>query len=99
AEVNYTAGTSSAEDEALQALDASVEIVDPKIASSSHSNGQEVDDKEEKEKESNRPSGADWKQQRLPAWQPILTADTVLPAFFLLGIALIPIGIGLLLSS
>ena len=40
-----------------------------------------------------------FKQQKLPAWQPILTADTVLPLFFLIGIAFIPIGVGLLLSS
>jgi hypothetical protein len=35
----------------------------------------------------------------LPAWQPILTADTVLPTFLLIGIAFIPIGVGLLISS
>ena len=40
-----------------------------------------------------------FKQQKLPAWQPILTADTVLPTFFLIGIAFIPIGVGLLISS
>jgi hypothetical protein len=44
-------------------------------------------------------SDALWRQQKLPAWQPILTADTVLPAFFLLGVAFIPVGIGLLISS
>lgn len=37
-----------------------------------------------------------FKQQRLPAWQPILTAGTVLPTFFVIGIAFIPIGIALL---
>lgn len=37
-----------------------------------------------------------FKQQRLPAWQPILTAGTVLPTFFVIGIAFIPVGIGLL---
>lgn len=45
------------------------------------------------------PSDSDFKQQKLTAWQPILTADTVLPAFFLIGVAFIPIGIGLLISS
>lgn len=40
-----------------------------------------------------------FKQQRLPAWQPILTAGTVLPAFFVIGIAFIPVGIGLLYFS
>ncbi|KAG8277105.1 hypothetical protein J6590_050014 [Homalodisca vitripennis] len=38
-------------------------------------------------------------QQRLPAWQPILTAGTVLPTFFIVGITFIPIGIGLLYFS
>ena len=40
-----------------------------------------------------------FKQQRLPAWQPILTAGTVLPTFFVIGIAFIPIGIGMLFFS
>lgn len=43
-----------------------------------------------------RPS---FKQQNLPAWQPILTAGTVLPTFFLVGVAFVPIGIVLLMSS
>lgn len=40
-----------------------------------------------------------FKQQRLPAWQPILTADTVLPAFFLIGLLFVPLGAALLLFS
>lgn len=40
-----------------------------------------------------------FKQQKLPAWQPILTAGTVLPTFFVIGIAFIPVGIGLLYFS
>lgn len=43
-----------------------------------------------------RPS---FKQQNLPAWQPILTAGTVLPTFFLIGVTFVPIGVGLLMSS
>ena len=35
-------------------------------------------------------------QQQLPAWQPILTAGTVLPAFFVIGVAFLAIGAGLL---
>lgn len=46
-----------------------------------------------------RPSDSAFKQQRLPAWQPILTAGTVLPTFFVIGIAFIPVGIGLLYFS
>ena len=40
-----------------------------------------------------------FKQQRLPAWQPILTAGTVLPAFFVIGFAFLPIGIGMFYFS
>ena len=39
------------------------------------------------------------KQQQLPAWQPSLTPGTVLPTFFMVGIAFIPIGISLLYIS
>ncbi|KAJ1525023.1 hypothetical protein ONE63_009869 [Megalurothrips usitatus] len=45
---------------------------------------------------SKRPSDSAFKQQRLPAWQPILTAGTVLPTFFVIGIAFIPVGVVLL---
>lgn len=38
-------------------------------------------------------------QQQLPAWQPILTAGTVLPTFFVIGIAFVAIGSGLLYFS
>ena len=51
------------------------------------------------ESKSKRPSDSAFKQQRLPAWQPILTAGTVLPTFFVIGIAFIPVGIGLLYFS
>lgn len=40
-----------------------------------------------------------FKQQRLPAWQPVLTAGTVLPTFFVIGVAFIPVGIALLYFS
>lgn len=40
-----------------------------------------------------------FKQQNLPAWQPILSAGTVLPTFFLIGVTFVPIGFGLLMSS
>ncbi|KAJ8682069.1 hypothetical protein QAD02_017861 [Eretmocerus hayati] len=46
-----------------------------------------------------KPSDSAFKQQRLPAWQPILTAGTVLPTFFIIGIAFIPVGIALLYFS
>uniref|UniRef100_A0A6M2DGM4 Putative cell cycle control protein n=1 Tax=Xenopsylla cheopis TaxID=163159 RepID=A0A6M2DGM4_XENCH len=48
---------------------------------------------------SKRPTDSAFKQQRLPAWQPVLTASTVLPTFFIIGIAFIPVGVGLLYFS
>ncbi|KAH9410420.1 Cell cycle control protein 50A [Tyrophagus putrescentiae] len=51
------------------------------------------------ENRSQKPSNSAFKQQKLSAWQPILTAGTVLPTFFLIGVAFIPVGIGLLISS
>ncbi|KAF3850336.1 hypothetical protein F7725_020055 [Dissostichus mawsoni] len=47
---------------------------------------------------SRKPENTAFKQQRLPAWQPILTAGTVLPAFFIIGLLFIPIGIGLFID-
>jgi len=51
------------------------------------------------EEKSRKPKNTKFKQQKLPAWQPIMTVGTVLPAFFALGIAFIPLGIALLLTS
>lgn len=48
---------------------------------------------------SKKPNDGAFKQQRLPAWQPILTAGTVLPTFFVLGIAFIAVGISLFYLS
>jgi hypothetical protein len=51
------------------------------------------------EPKTKKPSDSAFKQQRLPAWQPILTAGTVLPTFFVIGVAFIPIGIGMMYFS
>lgn len=48
---------------------------------------------------SQKPDNTAFKQQRLPAWQPVLTAASVLPAFFIIGLLFIPIGIGLFVTS
>jgi hypothetical protein len=40
-----------------------------------------------------------FKQQRLPAWQPIITADTALPVLLIIGLIFIPIGIVLVITS
>ncbi|CAM1500656.1 Fc.00g098180.m01.CDS01 [Cosmosporella sp. VM-42] len=49
-------------------------------------------------KKSRRPANTAFRQQRLKAWQPILTPKTVLPLFFTIGIIFAPIG-GLLLYA
>ncbi|KAF9907291.1 hypothetical protein BX616_000471 [Lobosporangium transversale] len=48
------------------------------------------------ETKSRKPANTAFKQQRLKAWQPILTPKTVLPTFLLVGILFAPLG-GLLL--
>ena len=48
---------------------------------------------------SKKPKNTAAYQQRVPAWQPIYTAGTVVTTFFFIGIAFIPIGIGLLSIS
>ncbi|KAJ6618249.1 transcription regulator [Mycena sp. CBHHK59/15] len=57
------------------------------------------DDSSENKKEKGgwrRPANTAFKQQRLKAWQPILTPKTVLPTLFIIGILFAPIG-GLLI--
>ncbi|ORX37203.1 ligand-effect modulator 3 family [Kockovaella imperatae] len=48
--------------------------------------------KKDKVKFSKRPANTAFKQQRLKAWQPILTPKAVLPTLFLIGIIFAPIG-------
>ncbi|KAI0012694.1 Lem3/Cdc50 [Xylariaceae sp. FL0662B] len=52
----------------------------------------------EKKKKSRRPANTAFRQQRLKAWQPILTPKTVIPLFFLIGIICAPVG-GLLIYA
>ncbi|KAH7073787.1 CDC50 family protein-like protein [Paraphoma chrysanthemicola] len=53
---------------------------------------------ETKKTKSRRPPNTAFRQQRLKAWQPILTPKTVLPLFFIVGVIFAPIG-GLLLYA
>ena len=41
---------------------------------------------------SKRPRDTALRQQRLPAWQPVLTAKTVLPLFFTVGVVFVTLG-------
>lgn len=54
--------------------------------------------KQPEKQKSRRPPNTAFRQQRLKAWQPILTPKTVLPLFFTIGIIFAPIG-GLLLYA
>ncbi|XP_076471228.1 cell cycle control protein 50A-like isoform X2 [Babylonia areolata] len=65
------------------------------MASNGGTSPMDTDDKPK----SRRPKDTKFKQQKLPAWQPILTANTVLPAFFAIGLAFIPLGVALLVTS
>ncbi|CAF1288414.1 unnamed protein product, partial [Didymodactylos carnosus] len=56
-----------------------------------------TDDREQPK--SKKPADTAFKQQRLPAWQPILTANTALPVFLIIGLTFIPIGIVLVVTS
>ncbi|KAJ1834887.1 alkylphosphocholine resistance protein lem3 [Coemansia sp. RSA 2706] len=51
------------------------------------------------EAKSKQPSNTAFKQQRLRAWQPLLTPKSVLPTFFVIGIIFAPIGGWLLWAS
>ncbi|XP_032356380.1 cell cycle control protein 50B [Etheostoma spectabile] len=54
--------------------------------------------KEEQEL-ANRPDNTAFTQQRLPAWQPMLSAGIVIPGFVLIGLAFIGIGVALFITS
>jgi len=49
--------------------------------------------------QSKRPANTAFKQQRLKAWQPILTPTPVILSFLIIGIVFIPIGAGIVFSS
>lgn len=51
------------------------------------------------EPKSKKPEDSDFQQQRLKAWQPLLTPKWVIGTFVLIGIVFIPIGIGIVVSS
>ncbi|KAG2115514.1 ligand-effect modulator 3 family [Suillus clintonianus] len=56
-------------------------------------NGQDQNGERKKEKGGwRKPANTAFKQQRLKAWQPILTPKTVLPTLFIIGIIFAPIG-------
>ncbi|KAL9097844.1 MAG: hypothetical protein Q9165_000170 [Trypethelium subeluteriae] len=57
---------------------------------------QDPNKKDDKKEKNRKPANTAFRQQRLRAWQPILTPKTVLPIFFAVGIIFAPLG-GLLL--
>ncbi|RAL10786.1 CDC50/LEM3 family protein [Aspergillus homomorphus CBS 101889] len=64
-----------------------------RTASNNEGNDGAPDDKKSRNR---RPANTAFRQQRLKAWQPILTPKSVLPLFFVIGVIFAPIG-GLLL--
>ncbi|KAF3760501.1 hypothetical protein M406DRAFT_93352 [Cryphonectria parasitica EP155] len=70
----------------------------PRIGRTDSIASQESGSKTTEKKKSRRPANTAFRQQRLKAWQPILTPKTVLPLFFSIGIIFAPIG-GLLLYA
>ncbi|ODN93386.1 transcription regulator [Cryptococcus wingfieldii CBS 7118] len=60
----------------------------PKVAPE----GEGAPTEKEKVKWSKRPANTAFKQQRLKAWQPILTPKAVIPTLFIIGIIFAPIG-------
>jgi len=48
---------------------------------------------------SKKPDNSAFKQQRLPAWQPVLTAKSVLPMFVVVGLIFIPVGVLIIVAS
>jgi len=48
---------------------------------------------------SRRPEDSDFQQQRLKAWQPLLTPKWVIGTFIVIGIIFLPVGIGILYTS
>ncbi|KAG8863764.1 hypothetical protein FRB96_007601 [Tulasnella sp. 330] len=65
-------------------------------AAENNENNDANDGGDGKKKGSKRPANTAFKQQRLKAWQPILTPKTVLPTLFIIGLIFAPIG-GLLI--
>ena len=51
------------------------------------------------ENTANRPDNTAFTQQRLPAWQPMLSAGIVIPGFVVIGVAFIGIGVALFVTS
>ncbi|RDA92515.1 hypothetical protein CP533_4205 [Ophiocordyceps camponoti-saundersi (nom. inval.)] len=70
----------------------------PGVGHADSIDSRELSPKHPEKKKSRRPANTAFRQQRLKAWQPILTPKTVLPLFFTIGIIFAPIG-GLLLYA
>lgn len=60
--------------------------------SGKNAEGSQTGSTDSEHKASKKPKNTALKQQRLPAWQPILTAKTVFPLFFGIGIIFVALG-------
>uniref|UniRef100_A0A0N5BC26 Cell cycle control protein 50A n=1 Tax=Strongyloides papillosus TaxID=174720 RepID=A0A0N5BC26_STREA len=61
-------------------------------------NTQQTSSSKSSTKKVNKPKVTAFRQQKLPAWQPVPTARSVIPAIFIIGIVFLPIG-GVLLAA
>lgn len=59
----------------------------------------EEKEKEKEKEKKNKPEDADWKQQRLAAWQPLLTPNWVIATLISVGLIFLAIGIALVVAS
>ncbi|KFX87896.1 hypothetical protein V490_07959, partial [Pseudogymnoascus sp. VKM F-3557] len=71
----------------------------PELEHDDSISSQDPHNKKTKKIKNRRPANTAFRQQRLKAWQPILTPKTVLPLFFAIGIIFAPIGGALLYAS
>lgn len=57
------------------------------------------DKQPERDSDKTKPEDTDFRQQRLRAWQPLLTPKWVIWTFLVVGIIFLPLGIGILVTS
>lgn len=90
--------------ETRRTLPASATVAHASTSEDSNNNGYanaeaESNKQQDEETPKNRPNASRFQQQKLPAWQPILTAKTAIVTICAIGVAFIPIGVTILLAT
>lgn len=65
----------------------------------SDSDGEDIQENESKIHKSRKPPNTAFRQQRLKAWQPIMTPKSVIPILFALAVIFAPLGIAILYTT